>query len=229
PTLSNTLAAFRKSGGCSDSDNNSADFAAAAPAPRNSSSPLNLCAAPSAPSGAGSASPASLSAGDSTVLMVTVAQGSNPASTGISVIGNLSAIGGSAAQSFFDDGSNGDAVAGDGVFSYQATVGASTVSGPVGIPFTVSDAQSRSSFGNIGLTVTRAPDALNIHDIQGPGVKSPVEGDFVETSGIVTALKSNGFFIQNSDMEADGDANTSEGLFVFTSSRPPATAAIGNR
>ena len=50
PTLSNTTAALRDDGGCTDTDNNSVDFANAAapispgtPNPRNTSSPLNPC------------------------------------------------------------------------------------------------------------------------------------------------------------------------------------------
>jgi hypothetical protein len=50
----------------------------------------------------------------------------------------------------------------------------------------------------------------------------------VSTTGIVTGVKSNGFFIQNPDNAADADPNTSEGVFVFTSSRPTATATVGN-
>jgi uncharacterized protein len=45
PTLSNTTAAFRAGGGCTDTDDNSADFTAGAPDPRNSGSPANLCGA----------------------------------------------------------------------------------------------------------------------------------------------------------------------------------------
>ncbi|MEO8356060.1 MAG: ExeM/NucH family extracellular endonuclease, partial [Chloroflexota bacterium] len=43
PTLSNTTSASRAGSGCTDTDNNSTDFAADAPAPRNTSSPLNPC------------------------------------------------------------------------------------------------------------------------------------------------------------------------------------------
>src|SRR5262249_11975989 len=82
---------------------------------------------------------------------------------------------------------------------------------------------------SIALTVTTPPLTLAIHDIQGPGDTSPVVGKVVTTSGIVTAVRSNGFFIQLPDAEADADPNTSEGVFVFTSSAPPAAAAIGNR
>lgn len=44
PVLSNTTAGFRELDGCEDTDDNAADFFTAAPAPRNSASPLNPCA-----------------------------------------------------------------------------------------------------------------------------------------------------------------------------------------
>ncbi|HSK53826.1 MAG TPA: ExeM/NucH family extracellular endonuclease [Jiangellales bacterium] len=43
PTLSNTTAALRAGGGCTDTDHNGADFIAGAPAPRNTNSPVNPC------------------------------------------------------------------------------------------------------------------------------------------------------------------------------------------
>jgi uncharacterized protein len=46
PTLSNSLAALRGGAGCSDTDNNSADFAPATPNPRNISTPPNFCGGP---------------------------------------------------------------------------------------------------------------------------------------------------------------------------------------
>jgi DNA/RNA endonuclease G (NUC1) len=51
PTLatSNTTAAVRNNFGCNDSDNNGGNFAIAAPSPRNSASPLNVCAVPNIP------------------------------------------------------------------------------------------------------------------------------------------------------------------------------------
>jgi uncharacterized protein len=228
PTLSNTTAALRKSGGCIDTDNNGADFASGTPTPRNTASTLNLCGQPLPPTGSGSASPSAIVAGDSTLLTVTVTAGSNPGSTGIAVVADLTGIGGAAAQTFFDDGTNGDLIANDNVFSFQISIGASTTAGSITLPFTVSDAQFRSSTGNIGISITRPPDVLNIHAIQGPGVKSPFDGDFVQTMGVVTAVKSNGFFIQNPDGQDDGDPNTSEGVFIFTSSKPASAAALGN-
>ncbi len=43
PTLSNTTAALRAGSGCTDTDNNAADFSAGAAAPRNSATPLHAC------------------------------------------------------------------------------------------------------------------------------------------------------------------------------------------
>jgi uncharacterized protein len=59
-----------------------------------------------------------------------------------------------------------------------------------------------------------------IHDIQGSGLSTPLNGQDVRTSGIVTGLKTNGFFMQTPDADIDSDASTSEGIFVFTSSAP---------
>ena len=67
-----------------------------------------------------------------------------------------------------------------------------------------------------------------IHTIQGSGNTSPFAGQIVTTSGIVTGVKSNGFFIQAADADVDANPSTSEGVFVFTSSAPPAAAVVGN-
>jgi predicted extracellular nuclease len=66
-----------------------------------------------------------------------------------------------------------------------------------------------------------------IHAIQGSGPMSPLAGAVVSTRGIVTALKSNGFFLQTPDAAADDDPLTSEGIVVFTGSPVPPAAAVG--
>jgi hypothetical protein len=48
-TTSNTTAALRKAGGCTDSNNNDGDFDVSAPSPRNSSAPQNFCGTPPSP------------------------------------------------------------------------------------------------------------------------------------------------------------------------------------
>src|SRR6185369_3405225 len=73
--------------------------------------------APTNPTGTGAANPNNVLAGENTVLTVNVTPGANPASTGLSITADLSSIGGSATQQFFDDGINGgDASAGDNTF-----------------------------------------------------------------------------------------------------------------
>jgi hypothetical protein len=101
----------------------------------------------------GTANPSTVIAGDSTLLIVTVAPGTNPTSTGISVTGNLSSIGGSVAQSFYDDGTHGDITGSDNIFSYQATVSVGTISGLKSLRVDVTDAQSRTDSTDISLTV----------------------------------------------------------------------------
>ena len=70
-----------------------------------------------------------------------------------------------------------------------------------------------------------------INQIQGPGLTSPIaNGTSVTTEGIVTGIKTNGFFIQSSDAEADANANTSEGILVFTGTGlVPAAVVVGAR
>ncbi|HEV7474909.1 MAG TPA: DUF4214 domain-containing protein [Pyrinomonadaceae bacterium] len=87
---------------------------------------------------------------------------------------------------------------------------------------TASDAQGLGTINNDDFSLTP------IHTIQGNGSTSPLAGNAITTSGIVTGLRSNGFFLQEPDASVDADPNTSEGIFVFTSSAPPAAAAIGN-
>jgi predicted extracellular nuclease len=62
-----------------------------------------------------------------------------------------------------------------------------------------------------------------IYSIQGSGSTSPVVGQVISTTGIVTGKKSNGFYIQ--DPLGDSDPNTSDGVFVFTSSSSPAVGS----
>jgi len=137
--LANTTAALRKGGGCRDTDQNNLDFTIVAPSPRNSASPGGTCA----PTGVGAGDPNPVGQGGTTLLTVTVTPGTNPPSTGLAVVANLTAIMGSAGQAFFDDGSNGDAFAGDTVFSWEAIVLDTVTTGAKTLPFSVSDAQAR--------------------------------------------------------------------------------------
>ncbi len=66
-------------------------------------------------------------------------------------------------------------------------------------------------------TVSSTAPAPRIREIQGNGHISPLASTTVgNVPGIVTVLRNNGFWMQ--DPSPDADDNTSEGIFVFTSS-----------
>lgn len=151
----------RAGGGCTDTDNNASDFATLTPAAaRNSSSPLTVC------SGGGTtlfaamtANPSTVIPGGSTLLTVTVVPATTPPSTGITVVGNLTNIGGSATQTFFDDGTNGDDTAGDNVFSIFAPIPANATGGVKNVTAVASDAQARTVNLSQNITVNApSPD-----------------------------------------------------------------------
>lgn len=61
-------------------------------------------------------------------------------------------------------------------------------------------------------------DWVAIYEIQGAAHTSPLAGQAVITTGIVTAVDSNGFYLQ--DPTGDGDIATSDAIFVFTGGNP---------
>ena len=68
---------------------------------------------------------------------------------------------------------------------------------------------------------------LRIHEIQGAGQVSPHADEVVSrVPGVITAIARNGYWIQ--DPQPDADERTSEGVFAFTNSKPPATLAVGD-
>src|SRR6185295_17028053 len=109
-----------------------------------------------------------------------------PPSTNLSVVADLSSIGGMANQVFFNDGvSGGDVVANDNVFTYTAAIPQGTTSGAKSLGFTVSDSQGRNGTGSIALTVQQPPppvDHIVISQIYGGGGNSGATftNDYVE-------------------------------------------------
>jgi len=153
----------RLTNGCQDTDNNANDFANSIPsAPRNSATAPVTCGGGGTTILAnGAASPSTVAPNASTLLTVSVFPATNPPSTGISVSGNLTNIGGSASQQFFDNGTNGDVTAGDNVFSYSAIIPAGMGGGPTSVSATASDAQGRNTGVTINLTIDAAPAGEN--------------------------------------------------------------------
>jgi hypothetical protein len=137
---------IRAVNGCQDTDNNSSDFSNINPAAAR-----NSATAPSVCGGGGTtlfaalaANPSTVTPGGTTLLTVTVIPATTPPSTNITVVGNLSQIGGADSQSFFDDGTNGDVTAGDNIYSYLAGIPNETSGGPHLIVVVAADAQERN-------------------------------------------------------------------------------------
>jgi uncharacterized protein len=76
----------------------------------------------------------------------------------------------------------------------------------------------------IGTITNDDPIALAIYQIQGESHRSTVAGQTVITNGIVTAVDTNGFYIQ--DAIGDANARTSDGIFILTTTVP--AVAVGD-
>ena len=233
PGLTSSTAAFRADNGCTDSNDNAADFSALATAPRNSASSPNVCG------GGGQAfldiGDTSAAEGDSgtTPFFFTLSLNQPAGAGGVSV--DWTTADGTAATA------DNDYVAASGT----ATIVEGATSVTIGVDVNGDDTTESDETFFIDLsnatgaqiadaqaTGTIANDdvaTVAISAIQGSGQLSPYDGMAVATTGIVTGRKNNGFFLQTPHGEDDGSAATSEGLFVFTSSAPPAAAAVGNR
>lgn len=107
-------------------------------------------------------------------------------------------------------------VIGDTVGELNETLSV-TLSNATG-PVTIADGEATATI------VNDDPIALSIMAIQGEAHASAYVGQPVITRGIVTAVDSNGFYLQ--DAAGDGNARTSDALFVFTGGAP--TVAVGD-
>ena len=220
PGLSNTLAALRANGGCTDTDNNASDFATGAPAPRTTASPRNQCGVLAQPPivascpadlalavGLGGSAGLSASDADGVVNAATITAG---------------AVGGIALTDFQSAASAG------GTATANLAVASSLAAGTYPVTIRFDNDQSQQAACTVNVKIA-APATLTrtIPQIQGSGAASPVAGTVQTTEGVVTAKVGSGFFIQ--DEAGDGDPQTSDGLFVFTTAANTATVQVGDR
>lgn len=88
-----------------------------------------------------------------------------------SVVVDLAQIGGSASQEMYDDGTHGDAVSGDGTYSYQTTVATGTHIQQFSLNVTASDLYGFKAYGTIDIkviekiTATVQPEQVDTHTI----------------------------------------------------------------
>ncbi len=146
----------------------------------------------------------------------TVATGTGQATNGTDYTPNLNGTATIAADQLFTD-------------ITITPVDDSAVEGNETVTLTLVDTADYDLGGSSTATVTIADNdtapPVRIREIQGAAHISPLNGQAVNNvAGIVTALRSNGFYLQ--DPNPDTNDATSEGIFVFTSSAP--TVSVGN-
>lgn len=206
-TLNNTTAALRAGDGCTDTDDNSADFATEPPNPRNSAAPLNPC--PTDPTvtvdcgetlltWSGRAASRTVSASDinGRVTDFAITEVSPSPAPGAITLSNETA-----------SPSAGEPATAD------VDVDADVPAGTYTVEVTASNDDDPPQSGACTLTVEVLPEPTPIYEIQGSTHESPLVGTEVATTGVVTIVVGNGFFLQ--DLEGDGDAGTSDGIFAF--------------
>jgi uncharacterized protein len=230
PAPNTTNAIFRADDGCTDTNDNAADFTTATPAPRNSASPANPCTGGGVPVNqpivpacedltlvTGDAGSVELSASDvdGTVVSSGITAG---ATDGITLVNETAATepGGTYTVDLAADDS--------------LTIGTYAID----VTFANDDATPQTTDCTVTVTVqgdvcaVSDGDLTPIHEIQGPGSATPIDGQTVVTRGVVTSafpsggatgIPNNhglrGFFIEAIEADRDDDPQTSEGLFVF--------------
>ncbi|MFL5687592.1 MAG: lamin tail domain-containing protein, partial [Chloroflexota bacterium] len=228
--LTNTTAALRASNGCTDTDDNAADFTTGVPAPRNTGSDPSLCGGPppnqpvSVVCGGtlttlqGEAATRSITASDPDGTVSSFSATVTPAAAGIAITSQTpaGAAGGTASATV----SVSDTVA-PGSYTVQVTA-----SNNEGTPqsatcsFTVTVTEIKT-IGTVQGSVTG--DGLNHRSPFAPpsgnatGQTVFIKGVIYEKTLARTAAGAGqfGFFIQNTAAQADGDPTTSDGIWVF--------------
>ena len=230
PTISAILSDFRAAAGCQDTDDNAADFAAGTPGPRNSADPLQVC-----PTNVDlSIDDVTLHEGDAgtTSFDFTVSLSNAAPAGGVSF--DIATADGSATVAGADYAANsltGQTVpAGSTTYSFSVAVNGDTAE-ETDEAFTVDVTNISGANGldtqGVGTITNDDTDfcALAytpIHDIQGSGLTAAITGP-VTTQGVVVgdfegpiSVGLQGFYLEAADADADTNAATSEGIFVFT-------------
>jgi predicted extracellular nuclease len=225
PALSNTTAALRNNFGCFDSDENSNDFTVGPPTPRNSASPFQSCAGFPALL---SINDVSVDEGDSGTTTATFTVSLSPRAPAEGVTFDIATADNTATgdNDYVARSLTGQVIpAGQRFYTFDVVVNGDTIAESRETFFvnvtnvTGADIRDGQATGTILSKAGEFP-SVAIHTIQGNGLTTPYFGQDVTTTGIVTGLKENGFFLQAADLDADADPGTSEGIFVFTSVGP---------
>jgi hypothetical protein len=157
-------ALYRGCTGDTDTNNNGADFTLNSSSPRNHGSPPSMGAMTAVGAPTIAAAPSVVQ--NSAVLLTASAASCSGAPAGVSFTANLSFVGGPSAAPMYDDGTHGDAVAGDGVYSLSYTVPDTLLPAPAPgavqnrpyvVPMTATDSLGRTANAYAAFYVTAAP------------------------------------------------------------------------
>jgi predicted extracellular nuclease len=207
PAPSTVNSIQRAGAGCTDTDDNGADFSAGAVVgPRRTSTALHACSGGGTPPAAPIVlnCPASLSGGLGTAFSGALSASDSDSIVNAAVIAS-GAVSGISLTEF------APATAVGGSASVKLSVASNVPAGlyPVVVSFSNNASQSNSCTVNVSVA-----GQLTIPQIQGSGATSKYANTVQTTSGVITKkLSGGGFFIQ--DPNGDGDPTTSDAIYVF--------------
>ena len=216
PATTNPTAILRDEAGCQDTDDNAADFATGAPAPRNRAAAPSPCTGPQLPVAAcggplavvqGDPVERAVSATDPDARVTDLALAVEPAAAGITLTDEAPA------------GAEGEPAT--GVVRVAADVPAGTYTATL----TATNDDATPETGACTLTITVAPfGATPIAALQGSGFATPVPNQTRSVEGVVVGHddeigqstsgvfpEDRGLYVQDA---GDGDDATSDGIFV---------------
>lgn len=219
PAPSNTLAILRDDGGCADTGENGADFAAASPAPRTTAT-VDPCAAgpPDTPPAVATTSPQDGDSGVTRDADLTVTF-SEP----VTVSDEAFALACGGAERALTRSGGPQTFTLDPAEDLPSSASCTLTIRAAGVTDQDGDPDHPAADRTVDFTVAEQCGDLftAIAAIQGAGARSPVTGGRVSTEGVVVGDFQgptgdgtlDGFFLQ--DPVGDGDAATSDGIFVF--------------
>ncbi|HEX9174225.1 MAG TPA: ExeM/NucH family extracellular endonuclease [Telluria sp.] len=204
--------------GCTDTDDNAADFlAATVVGPRRTTSDLNLCTGGGGgpqPQPIVTTCPASVTGQQGSAFSAAL-RASDADSVVDAALITSAPVAGISLANFTSAGADGASA------SVTLVADSSVASGsyPVAVKFTNNESQEASCTVTVNVSGN-----VTIPQIQGSGATSPYRNTLQTTTGVITAkLAGGGFFIQ--DAAGDGNPDTSDALFVFGGTT---TAAVGD-
>lgn len=230
PAISSSKALLRKGDGCQDTNQNSSDFVAGTPAPRNSSTAVNVCGGGNSGGGSTGNQPIVTSCPAITLQVGETGAGQVQASDADSVV-NAATLASNAPNGVslvnFAAASN-DGQSASAALQLDGSLPAGQYTAD--IQFANNEAQTATCTVNITI---KNSNITRIYQIQGSALGtasvSPLNGQTVTTEGVVTAVfpSLNGFYLQ--DASGDGNPQTSDGVFVYLGTGVAPTVSKGQK